>query len=95
MLDTSVNLYGCAEKNLWIRVPALVYAAHVATTLVPIMGHVLFYDFSDGNFPGPSTMKERLTLLAVYSPYLIIPLAIMLRLLFGKEHLVGKKQKAT
>ncbi|ELU10549.1 hypothetical protein CAPTEDRAFT_77981, partial [Capitella teleta] len=74
------------ENNLWIRVPSIVYAAHVATTLVPILSYVYLNDFSKGKYPGPSTQSERLALMAIYSPYLIIPILMLLRFVFGGEH---------
>ena len=70
-----------------LRVPFIMYSAHVATTLVAIMAHILFYDFSNAKYPGPETREERLKLLAIYSPYLLIPLLLLVRAAFfwGEE----------
>jgi hypothetical protein len=81
------------ENNLWIRVPAIVYAAHVATTLIPILSYVYLNDFSTGKYPGPSTQQERLMLMGIYSPYLIIPVLMLLLFLFGGEHFQKSKKK--
>ncbi|XP_051535831.1 sigma intracellular receptor 2 [Myxocyprinus asiaticus] len=87
----------------WIRTPAIVYSVHVATTLVPILGHILFYNFPQVPHPGPQTLHERLTLVSIYAPYLIIPIMILLTMLFssaynstspsGKASTKSKKQR--
>ncbi|XP_061418155.1 sigma intracellular receptor 2 [Lethenteron reissneri] len=65
----------------WIRIPALVYASHVATSLLPILSHVLLQDFTvppgTKGVVGPSNVHERLSLAAVYLPYLLVPLLII------------------
>lgn len=82
----------------WIRLPAIVYSTHVATTMVPILSHLIFHDFSKSELGGPSTLKERMTLCAIYSPYLFIPLLILFRMLFSREfspvsHKSGKQKQ--
>lgn len=37
-LPSIFNLIG----GSWIRLPAIAYSAHVSTTLVPVLAHVLF-----------------------------------------------------
>ncbi|EDQ89608.1 uncharacterized protein MONBRDRAFT_25127 [Monosiga brevicollis MX1] len=52
-----------------IRLPGLLYGAHVATTLVPILGEFLF------GFPAANlSTTQRLALVALYSPYLLVPI---------------------
>ncbi|XP_073674299.1 sigma intracellular receptor 2 [Garra rufa] len=70
----------------WIRTPAIIYSVHVATTLIPILSHVLFYNFPTAPHPGPQTLKERLTLVSIYAPYLIIPVMILLTMLFSSTY---------
>ncbi|XP_055513556.1 sigma intracellular receptor 2 [Leucoraja erinacea] len=70
----------------WIRMPAIVYSTHVATTVVSTLGHILFNDFSKSTYPGPNTLSDRLTLTAIYIPYLIIPLLILLTMLFSNRY---------
>lgn len=65
----------------WIRTPAIIYSVHVATTLIPILGHILLHNFPVAPVPGPQTSKERWTLVSVYAPYLIIPLILLLTML--------------
>lgn len=67
----------------WIRVPAIVYSTHVATTVIPIIAHIMFYDFSESKNPGPRTTQERMTLSAIYFPYLLVPILILLTMLFN------------
>ncbi|XP_051891176.1 sigma intracellular receptor 2 [Pristis pectinata] len=70
----------------WIRTPAIVYSTHVATTVISILGHILFNDFSKSTYPGPNTLSERLSLLAIYIPYLLIPVMILLTMLYSKRY---------
>jgi len=50
--------------------PAIIYGAHVSTTLVPILYHIL-------TALTHLTLTERLCLSAVYTPYLVIPLILV------------------
>ncbi|KAJ7309051.1 hypothetical protein JRQ81_008342 [Phrynocephalus forsythii] len=80
-------------KRRWIRTPAIVYAAHVATTLLPILAHFLFQDFSHAKPAGPETLPERLTLLAFYFPYLLIPLLILFVMILDPQYNQEEKRK--
>ncbi|NWH77852.1 SGMR2 protein, partial [Piaya cayana] len=77
----------------WIRTPAIIYSTHVATTLVPILAHILFHDFSKPEDLGPQTLRERLTLLSVYVPYLLIPLLILYTMLCHPHYSHVEKRK--
>ena len=76
----------------WIRRPVLMYAAHTATTTISIAFHIFLYDFSGSKHPGPITFNERFTLFAIYSPFLIIP--IMLLVNFSFRQIPHEKQKS-
>ncbi|KAK7087454.1 hypothetical protein V1264_021505 [Littorina saxatilis] len=75
-----------AAKARWIRIPAIIYSSHVATTLIAIFFHTLTYDFSQSKHPGPRTMDERLTLCGIYSPYFILPVMILLDACFSSAY---------
>lgn len=77
----------------WIRTPAIIYATHVATSLVPLLAHFLFHDFSDSTPAGPQTWHERLWLFAVYGPYLLIPLLLLMTMLLHPLYGSGEKRK--
>uniref|UniRef100_UPI00398F0481 sigma intracellular receptor 2 n=1 Tax=Pristiophorus japonicus TaxID=55135 RepID=UPI00398F0481 len=77
----------------WIRTPAIVYSTHVATTVISILAHILFNDFSKSTYPGPNTLSERLSLLAIYAPYLLIPIMILLTMLFSKRYNPDEEKK--
>uniref|UniRef100_UPI00358F773A sigma intracellular receptor 2 isoform X2 n=1 Tax=Myxine glutinosa TaxID=7769 RepID=UPI00358F773A len=62
----------------WIRVPVIMYATHVATTDLVICSHFMWHDFSNSTHPSPSTQGQRSLLLAVYSPFLLVPLLMLL-----------------
>ncbi|KAM8853329.1 sigma intracellular receptor 2 [Synchiropus picturatus] len=70
----------------WIRTPAIIYSTHVATTLIPILGHILFYKFPMEPHPGPQTMRERWTLISIYAPYLLVPLLLLLTMLTSSTY---------
>ncbi|XP_030009027.1 sigma intracellular receptor 2 [Sphaeramia orbicularis] len=70
----------------WIRTPAIVYSTHVATTLVPILAHILFYSFPSEPHLGPQTMQERWFLVSIYAPYLIIPVMLLLTMLLSSTY---------
>jgi hypothetical protein len=54
----------------WIRFPLVIYGAHTATTLLPILGTFASHAALTGT--------QRAVLLAIYAPYLLMPLALML-----------------
>ncbi|XP_056139870.1 sigma intracellular receptor 2 [Lampris incognitus] len=70
----------------WIRTPAIIYSTHVATTLVPILAHILFYPFPREPYLGPQTPKERWTLVSIYAPYLLVPLMLLFTMLFSSTY---------
>ncbi|XP_072315077.1 sigma intracellular receptor 2 [Eucyclogobius newberryi] len=73
---------GCS----WIRTPAIVYSAHVATTLVPILAHILLFPFPLEPHAGPQTQRERWVLVSVYAPYLLVPVLLLLTMLFSTTY---------
>ncbi|KAM4700263.1 sigma intracellular receptor 2 [Discoglossus pictus] len=77
----------------WIRIPAIVYSSHVATTVIAIIFHVLFGEFPASNQLAPLTQKDRLTLVAIYAPYLLVPLLILLTMLFSPRYRQEEKRK--
>ncbi|XP_064892702.1 sigma intracellular receptor 2 isoform X1 [Columba livia] len=77
----------------WIRTPAIIYSTHVATTLFPILAHILFHDFSKSEHSGPQTPRERLTLLSIYLPYLLVPLLILYTMLRSPHYNQADKRK--
>ena len=54
------------ERKNWIRIPGVVYGAHTATTLVPILAEILHSD----SFPDEAA---RWKLFFISLPYLIVP----------------------
>ncbi|CAM4669015.1 sigma intracellular receptor 2 [Caretta caretta] len=77
----------------WIRTPAIIYSSHVATTVFPILAHILFHDFSTSKHQGPETQQERLALLAIYVPYLLIPVLILFTMLYSPQYKQVEKRK--
>lgn len=70
----------------WIRIPAIVYSTHVATTLIPILAHILFYQFPLKPNPGPQTVQERWLLVSIYAPYLLVPVLLLLTMLMSSTY---------
>ncbi|NXN99784.1 SGMR2 protein, partial [Rhinopomastus cyanomelas] len=77
----------------WIRTSAIIYSTHTATTLVAILAHILFHDFSKSEHAGPQTQHERLVLLSIYLPYLLIPLLILYTMLCHPHYNHVEKRK--
>jgi hypothetical protein len=75
----------------WIRVPSMVYASHVATTVLAILSEILFGDFSQES--GPVTNTERLVLSAFYAPYLFVPLLLLYTMVTSTEYRVVHRRK--
>ena len=67
------------------RIPALIYGAHTATTLVPILAEILY---------GPKSGPHSLKLAGIYSFYFFFPLALMLRMAIMADPFPGKKKKS-
>ena len=70
--------WGLWYRTKWVRTWAIVYGAHVATTLVPILAITLLGRPSD--FPGGKRPDTYLMLTAFYTPYLVSPLLLILRM---------------
>lgn len=70
----------------WIRTPTILYATHVATTLLPILSHILFYQFPGKPIAGPQTSQERWLLFSIYFPYLLVPLLLLLTMLLSSTY---------
>ncbi|KXZ55009.1 hypothetical protein GPECTOR_3g172 [Gonium pectorale] len=66
-----VASYAFIKRRNWIRVPSIIYGAHVVTTMIPILTDILF---------GPDSGPKRHTLAAIYVPYLIVPLLLLVRM---------------
>ncbi|KAL5015695.1 hypothetical protein ScPMuIL_005284 [Solemya velum] len=81
-----------AEASKWIRIPNLVYSTHVATTVVAIVAHIMFEDFSEYKIPTPQTLQERLILIGIYLPFLVVPFIMMLDTLFSSAYREKSKQ---
>ncbi|XP_038059435.1 sigma intracellular receptor 2-like [Patiria miniata] len=74
----------------WIRIPAIIYSVHTATTLQAIFAHMFFQDFTNSPHPGPVTLEERLKLAAIYCPYFFLPVLILLLMLFSDDYKPAK-----
>ncbi|XP_072247892.1 sigma intracellular receptor 2 [Leuresthes tenuis] len=79
----------------WIRTPAIVYSTHVATTLVPILFHILFYEFPLKPHGGPQTPQERWLLVSIYAPYLLVPVLLLLTMLLSPTYNSTSKSGST
>lgn len=79
----------------WIRTPAIVYSTHVATTLIPILAHILLHQFPVKPHPGPQTTQERWLLVSIYAPYLVVPVLLLLTMLFSSKYNPTSKPGST
>ena len=60
---------GFMHRRDSIRIPCIIYGAHVATTLVPILAET--FDSKE------IQNSERNILLSFYTPYLVVPLSLI------------------
>ena len=60
----------------WLLTAAIAYGAHVATTMVPILATFALHSERG---PNAITAGHRAALVAIYSPYLVMPLAVLWR----------------
>jgi len=63
-------VYALIYKRNSIRIPAIIYGAHVSTTLVPILTEFVTTERI-------ISFQNKITLILLYSPFLIIPLLIL------------------
>jgi hypothetical protein len=63
---------GWLARDEAVRIPTIIYGAHVATTLVPILGTFA------APMPGV-TDAQRAALVGIYAPYLLVPLLMCWR----------------
>lgn len=80
-----VAAYGIIMGRNWLRVPLLAYSVHVATTMLPITADILY---------GPKAGDERYMLAAIYSPYLLLPLAMAFKMAANKQPFGSSQPKA-
>ena len=76
--------YAYAAGKGWVRIPAIVYGVSTATTVVPCLAEI-----ATAALP----LNNRLALMAIYTPYLLIPAAIAARMLFHEEAFPQKQRQ--
>lgn len=69
--------YALWHRRNWIRVPLMIYGAHVATTVLPIAAHFVF----DTDI----AMVDKIPLLSFYLPYFAIPLILTVHMAFTEQ----------
>lgn len=78
--------YGLIFKKNWIRIPSILYGAHVATTVIPILAETLVSTVN--------TDQEKLMLVGFYAPYFLIPFILAMYMSFVPKPFGDKKLKA-
>lgn len=63
-----VATYGLLYKRNWLRIPAIIYGVHVATTVWAILAEFIMN--TDNSF------QEKVTLFGFYMPYFVIPVLL-------------------
>lgn len=88
--------YGIYRSRSWVRLPSMIYAAHVMTTMMPILT-LLLVGVDKDFYPAehrPDTQATRI-LLGFYTPYFIIPFMLFMRMIHGgglKDSGKGKRK---
>jgi hypothetical protein len=65
------GIRGMLAKDNSIRIPSIIYGAHVTTTVSAILAELVFG-------PAKITSSEKSLLFALYLPYFLFPCAILL-----------------
>lgn len=76
--------YALWNRKNWLRIPAIAYGVHVATTVWAILAEILLSD--------EQTTTEKVTLFGFYAPYFIIP-ALLAGYMMLNEAPFGTKPK--
>lgn len=79
-----VAVYGLWYRENWIRIPSIIYGAHVATTVWAIIADLLLSD--------KNSTQEKITLFGFYFPYFLIPALLMLYMAINPEPFPKKKK---
>lgn len=79
-----VATYGLLMQKNWIRIPSILYGAHVATTVIPILAETLT--------SAQNTIEQKVMLTSFYAPYLLVPLLLALYMSFNPKPF-GDKRK--
>eukprot|EP00054_Salpingoeca_dolichothecata_P035668 m.5950 g.5950 ORF g.5950 m.5950 type:complete len:173 (-) comp5728_c0_seq1:21-539(-) len=74
-----------------LKIPGIAYGCHVATTVVAISADLLFTDF-EGTV-GPKTLEQRLKLLAIYSPFFLVPIWMAFELMLVDQPFATGEEK--
>ena len=82
-----------AAKARWIRIPAIVYSTHVATSLIAILCHLLMSDFSQSKDLAPRNTGELLALFSIYFPEFLLPTMVLLDACFSPAYREPVKTK--
>jgi len=67
------------HRKPWFRTLGLAYGTHVATTLVPILAHLLLEPLDPSCRDNVATPAQRLQLTALYLPWLVLPSLLALK----------------
>ena len=62
-----IATYGLIKKKNWIRIPSIVYGAHVSTTVWAILPEI---------WVSSASFNEKLLLTLFYGPYFVIPMLL-------------------
>ena len=76
MFMAFAGAYAYTAGKAWIKLPATIYGISTATTVVPCLAEIAFANLS---------LNNRLVLMAIYTPYLLIPAHIAARMLLNEE----------
>ena len=78
--------WGLVTKRDKIRIPCIMYGAHVATTVWPILAEIIFTN--------ELLSAQKMILLSFYLPYFLIPLVLMLYMAHHERPFTSDATKA-
>ncbi|KAI3655849.1 hypothetical protein MP638_007559, partial [Amoeboaphelidium occidentale] len=86
-----VLAFGIAFRKPWVRIPSMLYAVHVMTTLVPILGTLIFGEDQDMPSGVRPSLQNIFWLCSFYGPYFLIPFLLLVRMSFASVTEVSQK----
>lgn len=66
-----IAVYALLARKNWIRMPAIIYSAHVMTTVIPCVAHIVASDMS---------IENKMRVAPLYLIFFFVPLLLLVRM---------------
>ena len=83
--------YALYMRKDWIRIPGLVYGVHVATTLLPILGHLNLAPLDRTCKTNVANLDQLFKLNLIYAPWFVLPTLFAAKCALKKDYFSGSR----